>query len=616
MSNFNSNMGLNHVITSYSRSIKSELAGLAQSESTDFAHILGRETGMIRRNDDLHRVESTGHRKPESPERNELRNDSVERARSRVNDTEKSRMEAQEKKSAENDQAQQVKQSRADNDRRENDKPDAEHESARDNRTDATAGASSPKRDAASEDRSESAVTDAGEETSLEGKNTDFVVPVESEGTRVSPGGAAASAIQTGLPADSDPDSVESVTGLELSGLAGDGDSNATFQQASGDVELAGQIAGSDGAVQTIGGGEIESGQAGELSGIHSDGAGEPLAAVTGTMGLNQIGEQGIEGAPGVDGGGEGQAGEQVYSGRLTETEGLGKLSPVAGGSEVEEVNHGVGTTAATIRQSAVTASANTESSLSKSAGDAMRQTMVDPVPGGQNGGSGSSLSDDGAGQSGQQRSSLSQGMQVFPGMQNQAASQKNIPGGDAFENVMNGLENKGIKVAQMSAEQRPQGSLHAKDFSVLKNYTTSLPTPMNQEEWSDEFVEKVKWLTSRQFRSAEIHVRPAELGPIEIKISVQNDQTSIVFNSQHASVRDLLELNVHRLRDMLDASGVNLADVDVSDQSAKNSSGSDDEAQDSAGQSERGTGDSAENGEVSNTELTVAPEGLVDTFV
>lgn len=215
---------------------------------------------------------------------------------------------------------------------------------------------------------------------------------------------------------------------------------------------------------------------------------------------------------------------------------------------------------------------------------------------------------------SGQNMGQQAQNLQALTG-QGEQTLQQGGKAGDSFESLMNNLENKGLKVSSAPVDQRAQLA-SGKDFSALKPYTTSLPTPMNQSEWSDEFVDKMKWLTSKNIRAAEIHVRPAELGPIEIKIHLNHDQASISFNSQHAQVRDLLELNVHRLRDMLDSSGVNLAEVSVSDQSAGDSSASGRES-DEAGASGQGVGsEEAMTSEVASAELKVAPTSLVDTFV
>ena len=54
----------------------------------------------------------------------------------------------------------------------------------------------------------------------------------------------------------------------------------------------------------------------------------------------------------------------------------------------------------------------------------------------------------------------------------------------------------------------------------------------------------------------------------MEVRIQVQNEQASIQFSSAHGVVREALEAALPRLRDMFDASGVELVDVDVSGQS------------------------------------------------
>jgi len=51
----------------------------------------------------------------------------------------------------------------------------------------------------------------------------------------------------------------------------------------------------------------------------------------------------------------------------------------------------------------------------------------------------------------------------------------------------------------------------------------------------------------------------------MEVRIQVHNDQASVQFTAQHAVVREALEAALPRLRDMFEASGVQLVDVDVS---------------------------------------------------
>ncbi len=97
-----------------------------------------------------------------------------------------------------------------------------------------------------------------------------------------------------------------------------------------------------------------------------------------------------------------------------------------------------------------------------------------------------------------------------------------------------------------------------------LRQYATGVGVPVGDPEWANQMSQKIVWMTGRNIQSAEIQLNPRELGPVEVKIQVQNDQASITFNAQNASVRELLDANVHRLREMMDANGVELKDVDV----------------------------------------------------
>ncbi|TBU95402.1 flagellar hook-length control protein FliK [Phytopseudomonas dryadis] len=93
-------------------------------------------------------------------------------------------------------------------------------------------------------------------------------------------------------------------------------------------------------------------------------------------------------------------------------------------------------------------------------------------------------------------------------------------------------------------------------------------PVAMQQAGWSEAVVDKVMWLSSQNLKSAEIQLDPAELGRLDVRISLNQDQTQISFASAHAGVREALESQVHRLREMFTQQGMNLLDVNVSDQS------------------------------------------------
>lgn len=94
-------------------------------------------------------------------------------------------------------------------------------------------------------------------------------------------------------------------------------------------------------------------------------------------------------------------------------------------------------------------------------------------------------------------------------------------------------------------------------------------PVQMQQSGWSEAVVDRVMWLSSQNLKSAEIQLDPAELGRMEIRIDMNKDQTQtqVTFLSPHAGVRDALEGQMQRLRDMFAQQGMTM-DVNVSDQS------------------------------------------------
>lgn len=93
-------------------------------------------------------------------------------------------------------------------------------------------------------------------------------------------------------------------------------------------------------------------------------------------------------------------------------------------------------------------------------------------------------------------------------------------------------------------------------------------PLAMQQPGWSQELTDKVMWMSAKNLKSAEIQLNPAELGRLDIRVQVNQETTQITFTSMHAGVRDSLEGQVQRLREMLEQQGMHDVDVNVADQS------------------------------------------------
>lgn len=93
-------------------------------------------------------------------------------------------------------------------------------------------------------------------------------------------------------------------------------------------------------------------------------------------------------------------------------------------------------------------------------------------------------------------------------------------------------------------------------------------PLAMHQSGWTEEVVNRVMYLSSANLKSADIQLQPAELGRLDIRVNMAADQqTQVTFMSGHAVVREALEGQLHRLRDMFTQQGMGQVDVNVSDQ-------------------------------------------------
>ncbi|VAW74694.1 hypothetical protein MNBD_GAMMA13-794, partial [hydrothermal vent metagenome] len=120
------------------------------------------------------------------------------------------------------------------------------------------------------------------------------------------------------------------------------------------------------------------------------------------------------------------------------------------------------------------------------------------------------------------------------------------------------------VSVAGNAAVSVTTGSVVAS--SVLP--TTSVQTLFGQADWDQSVGERVQWMVGQKMQAAQVKLNPANLGPMEVRIQIQNDQASIQFSAHNAAVREALEAALPRLRDMFEASGVELTNVDVSGQS------------------------------------------------
>ncbi|NNJ16628.1 flagellar hook-length control protein FliK [Pseudomonas putida CSV86] len=142
-------------------------------------------------------------------------------------------------------------------------------------------------------------------------------------------------------------------------------------------------------------------------------------------------------------------------------------------------------------------------------------------------------------------------------------------------------------------------------------------PLAMNQGGWTEGLVNRVMYLSSQNLKSADIQLEPRELGRLDIKVNMAVDQpTQITFASGHAGVRDALEGQVHRLRELFSQQGMAQPDVNVADQQRQQHSASQDDSPKMSGVAARRNAEAGETDVAAVEPQTVIGSSTVDYVV
>lgn len=95
-----------------------------------------------------------------------------------------------------------------------------------------------------------------------------------------------------------------------------------------------------------------------------------------------------------------------------------------------------------------------------------------------------------------------------------------------------------------------------------------AITRPLTHPGWSKDLGEQIVWMNNKAISAAEIKLNPAHLGPISVRIDVNQDQTTVMFTAQHAEVKEAIEASIPRLREMLGTQQLNLINVNISQNS------------------------------------------------
>ncbi|EMR13247.1 flagellar hook-length control protein FliK [Methylophaga lonarensis MPL] len=94
----------------------------------------------------------------------------------------------------------------------------------------------------------------------------------------------------------------------------------------------------------------------------------------------------------------------------------------------------------------------------------------------------------------------------------------------------------------------------------------------LNNPAWAKVMTSRVSWMAKQGVHQAELRMNPANLGPVEVRLTVQNEQASVTFLAANATTREALEQALPRLRESLSENGLQLTDAEVNDQASDES--------------------------------------------
>jgi flagellar hook-length control protein FliK len=93
-----------------------------------------------------------------------------------------------------------------------------------------------------------------------------------------------------------------------------------------------------------------------------------------------------------------------------------------------------------------------------------------------------------------------------------------------------------------------------------------SIEPPVLDPAWQTAVNERVVWMAGRNVQSAELRLNPAELGPVQVQVTVDEKAVSLSITAAHPLTREALENAMPRLRDMLSEHGMDLSGATVDD--------------------------------------------------
>ncbi|UTV27024.1 flagellar hook-length control protein FliK [Photobacterium atrarenae] len=131
------------------------------------------------------------------------------------------------------------------------------------------------------------------------------------------------------------------------------------------------------------------------------------------------------------------------------------------------------------------------------------------------------------------------------------------------------GSEGRGAEVAQAVTSLNQQQGINA---SPIRAEAAQAQTPLmlSKEQAGEQLAERVQVMVAKNLKHVDIRLDPPELGRLQIKLSLNQDQASVQFHVGNAQTRELVEQAMPRLRELMNQQGLQLAQSSVQQDSGR----------------------------------------------
>jgi hypothetical protein len=95
--------------------------------------------------------------------------------------------------------------------------------------------------------------------------------------------------------------------------------------------------------------------------------------------------------------------------------------------------------------------------------------------------------------------------------------------------------------------------------------HSRAVNVPVGNAAWAEEIGNRLTMMVEQGKHTASLRLSPEHLGPLEVRITMNDDKASVWFGAAHADTRSAIENALPRLREMFASQGLLLADAGVS---------------------------------------------------